>query len=135
MKVIIAGSRTITDYQKVKEIIDHCVKKYKIQLDMIVSGHAEGIDKLGERYAKEYAIDLAIFPANWQKHKKSAGPYRNCLMLDYVRTNGGLIAIRANNSVGTTHMIGVSKKAKLLVIECDVTIDENGKIIGYCPKS
>ena len=39
---------------------------------------------LGERWAEETKASVKIFPADWVKHKKSAGPIRNKQMIDYI---------------------------------------------------
>jgi hypothetical protein len=87
-----------------------------MQIDEIVSGGARGVDALGERYARENNIDLAIFPANWKEFGKSAGYRRNQQMADYA---DALIALHLNNSKGTSHMIAEAerKNLKIFVVE------------------
>jgi len=88
MKVIIAGGRTFDNYELLK---DSCDKILSRQTNIeIVSGTAGGADKLGERYANEKGYVLHQFPANWDKHGKSAGYIRNELMAKFA---DGLIAI------------------------------------------
>ena len=49
MKVIIAGSRDIADY----EIVLLAISNANFDITSVVSGCARGIDKLGERFALE----------------------------------------------------------------------------------
>ena len=49
----------------------------------IISGHAAGVDQLGERFAKENGIRCTVFPANWSKYGRSAGFRRNVAMVKY----------------------------------------------------
>ena len=100
MKVIIAGSRTITDYEIVKTAIKN--SGWLDKMTVIVSGCARGVDKLGLRFAKENNISTAEFPADWKKYGRGAGYRRNAEMANY---GDALIAVIQNNSVGTTDMI------------------------------
>jgi len=50
---------------------------------MIVSGGAEGADKLARKYALEYNIPYKEFPALWKLYGKSAGAKRNQQIVDY----------------------------------------------------
>ncbi len=86
--VLIAGSRDFEDYRTAKKYIDFCLenirKQYKI---IIISGGANGADKLGERYAHENRMKCIYYYPDWEKYGKSAGPRRNSEMVkkaDYV---------------------------------------------------
>lgn len=107
MKVIIAGSRTVSDYS----IINDAIKKSCFTITEVVSGTCKGVDKLGEFYAKQHNIPIKQFPADWSKGK-SAGYLRNAEMANYA---DALIAIQHNNSKGTQHMINLATKKGLKV--------------------
>lgn len=110
MKVIIAGSRSFSDYQLLKE---NCKQILKSETDIeIVSGTANGADKLGERFANEFGYSIKEFPADWKKFGKSAGYIRNSEMADY---GDCLIAFWDGVSKGTKHMIDLAKKKNLKI--------------------
>lgn len=104
MKVIIAGSRGIID----PTAISAAVLASGFNVLEIVSGGARGVDKLGEEYAKEHSLGVKIFPADWEKLKKSAGYVRNVEMSKYA---DALIAIWDMSSNGTKHMINIMRDA------------------------
>lgn len=80
MKVIIAGGRTFTDYPLLVKACDNALSK-QIEVE-IVSGTANGADKLGERYAMEKGYSIKRFPANWDKQGLFAmRKWQNMLML------------------------------------------------------
>ena len=108
MKVIVAGSRTITDYQKVK----NALSAFEWEITEIVSGGANGVDKMGERWAIENKIPLRRFPAKWDLHGKSAGPIRNREMAEYA---DALVAIWDGKSKGTYNMIEEANRNFLYV--------------------
>ena len=60
MLTIIAGSRSITDYEIVKEAIE----KSGFDISCIVSGGAKDVDSLGEQDARENGVELKQFLAN-----------------------------------------------------------------------
>ncbi|MGL5316725.1 MAG: DUF2493 domain-containing protein [Peptostreptococcaceae bacterium] len=103
LKVIVAGSRGIEDYQYVRSILDKIITED----DEIVSGMAKGIDSLAVRYAKEKGKKLHEFPADWGKHGKRAGYLRNEEMGKFADT---LVAIWDGESKGTGHMIDIMRR-------------------------
>jgi len=108
MKVIIAGSSQIDDYQ----IVVDALNAANIVVTEVVSGMAIGVDKLGEKWAVEHGIPIKQFPADWGRYGKSAGYVRNEQMADYAE---GLVAIWDGCSRGTAHMIRTAKKRGLVV--------------------
>lgn len=124
MKVIIAGSRDVKDFQLVSQAIEDS----KFNITEVVSGTAYGVDKLGERWAIANSIPIKRFPAPWddlnhpaneigtnsfgKRYWKRAGMVRNRDMADYAEA---LIAIIKNNSPGTTNMIQEAEERFLQV--------------------
>lgn len=110
MKIIIAGGRNFIDYTKLCESCDDALQL----LDdiEIVSGTAKGADSLGEEYAKEKGYKITRFPADWDKHGKSAGYKRNAEMAEYA---DGLIAFWDYKSKGTRNMIDLADKFNLKI--------------------
>lgn len=104
-KVIIAGSRTISDY----ELVEKIVLESDFVISEIVSGKAPGVDTLGERYAYEYVIPVKQFPADWVRHGKKAGPIRNEDMANYA---DAAILIWDGKSPGTKNMLEHMKRLK-----------------------
>lgn len=102
MRVIIAGSRDIIDY----EFIKNCINTSQFKISEIVCGYAHGVDLLGKRYGQEHNISVAEFPADWSTHGKSAGFIRNSKMAKY---GEALIAIWDGKSRGTKNMINQMK--------------------------
>ncbi len=110
MKIIIAGGRTFDDYDLLCQI---CDKTLSLQSEIeIVSGTANGADKLGEKYASEKGYPIKQFPADWDKYGKSAGYKRNEEMAKYA---DALIAFWDGKSRGTKHMINLAKRYELKV--------------------
>lgn len=111
MRVIIAGSRDFNDYRLLEKRMNYYLQniKYKEEI-IIISGVANGADKLGERYAKEYGYRVIQFPANWDKYGRGAGHIRNEEMAQ--NANACVVFIK-NRSKGSLNMINNAKKYKL----------------------
>lgn len=125
-RVIVAGSRSVTDYATVKKAIEGS----GIKPNLIISGTAKGVDTLGERYAKEKGIEVLRMPADWDTHGKSAGYRRNAEMATVGDT---LIAIWDGKSKGTKHMIDLaeSKGLKVIVVEPDKPTGKQTKVDDF----
>ena len=108
MKVIIAGCRDYHDYQTLLDAITEA----NFDITTVISGGADGVDALGERYAEEMVIPLKVFPANWKKDGRAAGPIRNRKMAENAQA---LIALWDEKSSGTKNMIETATKRNLLV--------------------
>lgn len=108
MKVIIAGSRDFNDYELLKESF---LKEFPSYDNIeIVSGGARGADKFGEKLSADLGIALKRFPADWNRHGRSAGYIRNQEMANYA---DHLMAFWDGVSKGTSHMIDLSLKSGL----------------------
>lgn len=68
----------------------------------IISGQAKGIDTEGINFAEARGYSLEVYPAEWQKYKKSAGFIRNEVMVK--RCHAGII-VWDEESRGTKHTI------------------------------
>jgi hypothetical protein len=109
VKVIIAGSRNIHDYNLIKKIIYNS----GFNITEIISGAAIGVDILGIRYALENSISFKIFKVtkkDWRMKGRSAGIIRNRNMGDYA---DALIAIWDGKSSGTKDMINYARLKNL----------------------
>lgn len=115
MKVIVAGSRSITDYELVKE----CIEKSDFEITEVVCGMAQGVDLLGKQYAEENNIAVKEFPANWKTDgRKIAGHLRNEKMAKYA---DGLILIWDGTSTGSNDMLKRAIKHDILIDVYDMS--------------
>lgn len=111
MKIIIAGSRDITDYKVVEEAIRQ--SGWLDEHTEIVSGMARGVDMLAVEYAQTNHLPLYRFPADWDKYGKGAGYIRNREMAAFA---DALIAIWDGKTRGTKMMIDVARSKGLFFV-------------------
>ena len=110
-RIVVAGCRNFNDYSVVKKYIDMCISDIRKHYTLIfLSGGCRGVDKLGERYAKENRFSIEYYPAEWEKYGRAAGPKRNERMAsaaDYV------ICFWDGKSKGTASMISYAKAREI----------------------
>lgn len=100
MKVIISGSRNFSNPILLVDAI--LTLQETFHFTEIVCGGARGVDSLGKLFGEANNIPIKLFPANWEKHGKTAGMIRNNEMAKYADV---LIAFWDGKSTGTAHMI------------------------------
>jgi hypothetical protein len=105
MKVIIAGSRNISDYM----LVVNAVKSSGYDITTVISGCAVGVDRLGELWARTNNIPIIEMPANWNRDGKKAGPIRNKEM---ALVADAAVIIWDGESIGTRNMIDCMIKLK-----------------------
>lgn len=108
-RLVVAGCRDYNDYSVASvEIEKHIQTLDANRSVIIISGCAEGADKLGERYATEHHLNIERYPAEWEKYGKYAGPKRNAQM---AKVADGVLVFWDGKSRGTKNMIENAKKA------------------------
>ena len=112
MKVIIAGSRDITDFQLVLPVIERFEGEVAV-ISEVVSGGARGVDALGEKWAAMRLTPVRRFPADWGTWGPAAGPMRNRQMAEYA---SGLVLVHTGGK-GSASMKYQAHKLGLKILE------------------
>jgi hypothetical protein len=76
MRVIVCGGRDFDDFMAVDSALRH------VAPSVVVHGGARGADSLAGEWAALHGVSCVVFPADWTKHGKAAGPIRNQQMID-----------------------------------------------------
>ena len=108
MKVIIAGSRSISDWPPVANAIT--LSGFKIT--EVVSGGATSVDTWGEEWAERHGIPVKRFPAQWKTQGRAAGMFRNREMAQYADA----LAVFTGGA-GTTDMVIVARRFDLQIFD------------------
>ncbi len=114
IRVIVAGSRTITDRALVASVLDQALAGWTMFDVTIVSGMAAGPDLLGKQWADANEFSVIEVPANWDGLGKSAGFLRNTIMADIADC---LIVQWDGVSRGTRDMINKATERGLVVLQ------------------
>lgn len=108
MKVVIAGSRDITD----SAILEKAIAESGFTITKLVCGMARGADMLGYAWALANRVPIEEYPANWNKYGKSAGMKRNREMAKIAEA---AIILWDGISPGTKMMIDECRKRDIPV--------------------
>jgi hypothetical protein len=119
VRILVCGSRHFKDTKLLYDTLDACHKN-EWPIDVIIEGDARGADRMAGYWAKKNKIDLLIFPADWTKYGKAAGPIRNKQMLDEGKPDL-VIAFMFKDSRGTKNMVEQAQKAgiEVKIIHCE----------------
>lgn len=108
MKLIVAGGRDFTDTNLMIAELQKLVNSGNIpKCPELVCGMARGADMLAYSLWANNKMPIHNFPANWDKHGKSAGYRRNLEMGEFA---DAAVCFWDGNSKGTKHMIDIMNK-------------------------
>ena len=106
MKLLIVGSRTITDF----DLSGHIPE----DTHLIISGGAKGMDTVAERYADEHNIEKLIIRPQYKMYGKAAPLKRNEEM---VREADVVLAVWDGCSRGTQYTLNYAREQEKKIIE------------------
>jgi hypothetical protein len=100
MRVLVCGGRNYSNYLFLSSVLNTLHNDKRI--NYIIHGAASGADSLADQWAAEHHIPVRVFPADWGKHGRAAGPIRNKQMLDEGKPD---VVIAFPGNKGTRNMI------------------------------
>lgn len=109
MQILISGSRNWKNYKAMYDVLKTLPKDTQI-----IHGGCRGADLMAGEIAKSLGFkESKVYPADWKKNGRGAGPKRNQLMLDENPEIVKVIAFHEDisKSKGTKDMIKRSRKA------------------------
>ena len=106
MRLIIAGSRDIHDYEALKlAMVNSTLWGVYGKRIEVVCGMARGADALGKLFAERNGLKVHEYPAQWDAYGKSAGYRRNQAMANDA---DGLLLLWDGKSKGSNHMLDIA---------------------------
>jgi hypothetical protein len=111
LRIIYCGGRDYDDRWTVRTYVD----AFKLGAIIVVHGGARGADALVDEAARAKGHPVEVFPADWKRHGKGAGPIRNQAMLDA----GADFVVAFPGGRGTADMVRRAREAGVPVIETD----------------
>ncbi len=108
IKIAVGGCRDFGDIEYIFKCLDEYIKELCDEEIIIISGHCSGVDAAAEKYAELRGIKTLLFPAEWKKYGKAAGPVRN---KQIVEAADAVIAFWDGKSRGTKSLIDLAKKS------------------------
>jgi hypothetical protein len=110
VRVIIAGSRSITD----AALLEEAVSESGFEVSVILCGEARGVDQLGRQWAEGRGIATESYPPEWARYGRAAGQKRNA---DRAARADALVLLWDGSSRGSANMLRQARKRGLRVYE------------------
>lgn len=85
-----------------------------VSVHKIIHGGARGADALAGEWAECFGVPFRVFPANWDRDGKAAGPIRNQRMIDEGKPD---LVIVFPGGRGTADMVMRARKAGITIRE------------------
>lgn len=98
-RVLVYGSRTWDDAAAVRRVIADLPADA-----VVIHGGAQGADTMAGLWAKARGLRVEVYPADWRKHGKAAGPIRNQQMVDEGKPTDAIGFRMPGTSAGTDDM-------------------------------
>ena len=76
IRVLVCGSRDWRDEEWIRRVLSLLAPG-----SVVIHGGARGADSIAGRIAKELGLEVEVYPADWTKYGRGAGPRRNEEML------------------------------------------------------
>lgn len=130
IRLVICGSRDIRDHEYFTAACDEYLQRLDLaQNPIILSGMAQGVDRMAVKYAEDNNYELVEHPANWKdftepclrrrnnrgEYNALAGHNRNQRMCDDCTH---VLGIHRPNSPGTLDMLRRAHRANRIVHHC-----------------
>lgn len=112
-RLLVAGSRNVSDKDFVFKCIDKVYHKYKFK--NIVVGDSKGVGKVAKQYADEKEFGIECFKADWNIYGQKAGEIRNTKMVKELEIDDKGIAIWDGKSKDALDCINKLKKENKLL--------------------
>ena len=131
MKVVIVGSRSITDPEIVFTAIDRFIKDQCIGKPVIISGGAGGVDSLAKKWAGVQGLDFIEFlPYHLvDKEVEFSSRYFFARNRQMIQNADKVLAIWDGVSTGTLHAIRYSQKIGVPVMIIKVLKKESSQML------
>lgn len=109
MKLLIVGSRSITDF----DLSVHVPP----DVDVVISGGADGIDRLAERYADSHGLSKYVLRPQYSLYGRAAPLKRNAEMVELA---DAVLAVWDGRSKGTAYTVQYAKQKNkpVTIVRC-----------------
>lgn len=111
LRVLVCGGRDFNDALTLGSWLGGIHKDHGISV--LIHGGARGADFMAGKFAEWQGIPVKVYPADWDKDGKAAGPIRNARMLAEGKPDL-VVAFEGGN--GTADMVAKAKRAGVKVL-------------------
>lgn len=121
LAILVTGAREYSNKKLVRNTLKNAVEDH--EKIILIHGGCSGADKLAGEVGLKLGFIVEVYPAEWKKYGKSAGPKRNKQMVDRLveyKNLGYNIKMFAfhddiDNSKGTKNCVNIAQKNGIAV--------------------
>jgi hypothetical protein len=106
MRILVCGGRDYCDRSSVFDALSRYTPS------VIIEGGARGADRFGREWAQDNNVPVETYPADWETHRKAAGPIRNAKMLKEGKPD---LVVAFRGGKGTLNMMTLARRAGVRV--------------------
>ena len=110
MRVLVCGGRDFSDVKLAHEKITMAIGYIFMVPPTIIHGGAKGADAIAGEYAEINGFACEVYPADWGKHGRAAGPIRNRQMIVEGRPD---VVVALHGGKGTQNMVKQAASANI----------------------
>lgn len=114
MRAIVCGGRTLTDRDWIFGKLDDV---FFGQMPTILHGGCAGVDSIAGEWARSRGLPCEVYPADWNRYGRAAGPMRNRKM---IRSNPDVV-VAFPGGRGTSSMRILAKIAGVRLVDVDLS--------------
>jgi hypothetical protein len=101
LKLLVCGGRAYSNRQRIFDVLDTFILR-QWRPHILIEGGASGADRLAAGWAETRGIFVCRCPAPWYHRGRSAGPWRNQMILNFFRPD---YVIAFPGGAGTADMV------------------------------
>lgn len=109
MRLLVCGGRDLVDSPEVYAAL----ASYMLPGTVVIHGGAPGADSIAGEFAKGLGLTVEVYPADWHKHGRAAGPIRNQRMINEAKPD---LVLALPGGRGTADMVRRAKKAGIPIV-------------------
>jgi hypothetical protein len=113
IRLLICGDRNWTD----RRSIESYLSGYSPELTTVIHGGASGADSIAGEIAENLSMGVEVFPADWHRYGRAAGPIRNRQMLDAHVDLVVWFHLDIESSKGTKNMVAQARQTGIQTID------------------
>lgn len=110
-RLLVCGGRDYQDAFAVFWTLDRIDALRRVT--MLIHGGARGADFMGGQWAEARYVPVRVYPADWRRDGRAAGPIRNRRMLNEAKPD---LVLAFPGGAGTADMIRVASSAGVYVV-------------------
>lgn len=120
MRLLVSGYRYFNHEPTIeKEILEILSSTPLKEKHTIIHGGCSGVDQVADKIARKHGWSVEVYPAQWKKYGKQAGPLRNLQMVKEAKPEMAILFI-SPESKGTKNMLTIIEEYNIAHVKVEL---------------